>query len=157
MLISFEFRQKWYYWTIEFERRKIHMKTVIALIMFLWVQPQPVGDMTPQQIYEAAQVLKGEASFALPELACSVRNRLKAGWSPERVMDAYYAPPQAVTDAEVRTVALYVRGILPCTRGRYFALGEYATWLPHNDPPVDVVEGPNGTSVRFYTRRPQWD
>lgn len=35
---------------------------------------------------------KGEFSAAIPECACTVRNRIEAGWNPARVLSAYYAP-----------------------------------------------------------------
>lgn len=48
---------------------------------------------------------KGEASFAVTECACTVRNRLGAGWSVGNVLDAYYAADAQPTQQEVDMVA----------------------------------------------------
>ena len=47
----------------------------------------------------------GESSRAVHACACTVRNRLAAGWSERRVLEAYYAPDvrpteQALAEAE---------------------------------------------------------
>lgn len=63
---------------------------------------------------------KGEASFAIAECACTVRNRIEAGWNPARVMSAYYAPDMPATPGEVASVAAILTGNEPCDPALYF-------------------------------------
>jgi hypothetical protein len=48
---------------------------------------------------------KGEAPFAIAECACTVRNRLSAGWSEGKVLEAYYASDALPTQEEIDLVA----------------------------------------------------
>jgi hypothetical protein len=106
--------------------------------------------LTPTAI---AQRCAGEASFAVQECACTVRNRLDAGWSAHRVLEAYYAPDAHATPAQVATVAAVMAGDEACSADLYFmyswadvaylGLGDYT--------PALVVES-NGKVIFFFPR-----
>ena len=57
-----------------------------------------------------ADKCKGEAPHALQHCACTVRNRLIAGWSQNRVLSAYFAAPRRATEDELRSVDVVLRG-----------------------------------------------
>lgn len=96
---------------------------------------------------------KGEASFAIAECACTVRNRIEAGWNPARVLEHYYASDSRATHDEVATVQAILAGDAPCDPALYFmwsradvqhlGIGHY--------PPALVVQN-GGREVRFYPR-----
>lgn len=96
---------------------------------------------------------KGEASFAIAECACTVRNRIEAGWNPARVLEHYYASDSRATHDEVATVQAILAGDAPCDPALYFmwsradvqhlGIGHY--------PPALVVQN-GGRAVMFFDR-----
>ena len=90
----------------------VDMKNAIILAALLWT-------LTPQAV---ARRCVGEfsAPAALAPCACSVKNRIIAGWSPSRVLSAYYAPDQHATAAQVATVAAVLSGEVACNPRLYF-------------------------------------
>lgn len=96
---------------------------------------------------------KGEASFAIPECACTVRNRLDVGWNPAKVLGHYYAPNAKATPAEVATVRSILTGTTPCDPALYFMFSRADTeylGIAHMTPALIVQDG--GREVRFFGR-----
>lgn len=119
------------------------MKQAIILAALLWLTPGMV-----------AAKCAGEASFALRECSCTVVNRLHAGWSEYRVLDAYYAPSVAATPEQVAAVAEVMEGRAACDPGLYFMWSrEDVRWLGYEvyTPALVVTDGV-GREVRFYGR-----
>lgn len=102
----------------------------------------------PEQV---AAKCKGEASFAIPECACTVYNRLQAGWIQDKVLDAYYAKPVEPTEFEVWAVTHVLNE--GCDLPIYFMFGKGDFWLPGIkwiEPWCYVEQGNQG--VYFYER-----
>ena len=101
---------------------------------------------------------RGEASFAVEQILCTMRNRIAAGWSQHNVLDAYYAPLVYGSDglwmAQVEMAREIFEGRWPCDKRLCFALGTWDTWQPHGGNPVLVVyrdmSQPAKGHVRFY-------
>lgn len=118
------------------------MKNAVILAALLWLTPQMVADQCVT-----------EASFAVRECSCSVRNRLTAGWSERRVLDAYYAVPGHADAAQVAAVADVLAGRAACGP-EYFMYSEAdVRWLGYEGyTPALVVRDGAGREVRFYER-----
>lgn len=71
----------------------------------------------PEQV---ANKCKGEASFAITACACTVRNRLDAGWAQGKVLFAYYANNQQATVEDVTGVTRILEGLDACSPDLYF-------------------------------------
>ena len=84
----------------------------------------------------------------------AVVNRLAAGWSEWRVLDAYYAPSVAATPEQVAAVADVLAGRVACDPGLYFMYSEAdVRWLGYEHyTPVRIVRAADGRKVLFYTR-----
>ena len=111
-----------------------------AVVVVSGQQPVVVSD---QQIYEYAARAAGEAGFsaeAHAAVVCTMRNRIIAGWSPARVLSAYYAPDVTPTPAQVAMARAIFEG--GCDPRFYFALGGIDTWRPHDRPAVAVIRDP---------------
>lgn len=107
--------------------------------------------LTPAAI---AAKCRGEASFAVSQCACTVRNRLDAGWSEYRVLDAYHAPSVQASPEQVQLVADVMSGAISCDPGLYFMYGAgdvQALKLEQFEPALIVRSGDK--EVRFYQRR----
>lgn len=118
------------------------MKQAIIHAALLWLTPGMV-----------AARCNGEASFAVVECSCTVRNRLRDGWSERRVLDAYYAPDMAATPEQVAAVADVLAGRAACGP-EYFMYSEAdVRWLGYEGyTPALVVRDGAGREVRFYER-----
>lgn len=86
----------------------------IILVAFLALSHQWDNDFP----YRVAARCKGEASYAIRDCACTVRNRLDAGWAEHRVLDAYFAMDVEPTRQEVDRVRAVL--ILGCKEDYYF-------------------------------------
>jgi hypothetical protein len=97
--------------------------------------------------YDVAARCKGEADFAIPECACTVYNRLQAGWSEALVLSAYYAPDKAPSRLEVWVV----EGVLEqgCNQPLYFMFGRGDLWVVGDTQPYCYVET-KWEGVYFY-------
>lgn len=120
------------------------MRNALLLIALLWT-------LTPQAV---ANKCNGEASFAVRECACTVVNRIAAGWSPGRVLEAYYAPAITATAEQVQAVADVMAGRGTCGPGLYFMYSRAdVRWLGYEGyTPALVVQDGSGREVRFYER-----
>lgn len=117
------------------------MKTIILLVIIT---------LTPAAV---ANRCVSEASFAVAECACTVRNRIDAGWSRRKVLSAYYAADGVATPAQVEQVAAVLDGRASCDPDLYFMYGAgdvMALGLERYTPALVVQNG--GKEVRFYRR-----
>lgn len=110
-----------------------------------------LATLTPQAV---ANRCAGEFSepVAIAHCACTVQNRLQAGWSQWRVLDAYLAPDSVATPADVTTVAAVLDGSTACG-DEYFMLSKADTimlGIDHIEPVLTVKRG--GQEVRFFER-----
>lgn len=67
---------------------------------------------------------RGEATFAIQACACTIKNRLAAGWSEQRVLEHYYAPDSRATPADIAQVAAVLDGRTICPPDFYFMFSE---------------------------------
>ena len=83
--------------------------------------------------------------------ACTVRNRLDAGWNPAKVLSAYYAPDSHASEAQVAQVADVLSGETACSADLYFMYSRsdtVALGIEAYTPALVVQDG--GREVRFY-------
>jgi hypothetical protein len=83
---------------------------VIAILSTLLLVFAPTLHAQDDFAQRVADKCKGEAPHALQHCACTVRNRLIAGWSENRVLSAYFAAPVRATQDELRSVDVVLRG-----------------------------------------------
>ena len=115
-----------------------------AIILAAWLALSPVA---------VANRCAAEASFAVRECACTVVNRLAAGWNPAKVLSAYYAPDGHASEAQVQAVADVLDGSAACDPDLYFMYGsgdEHAANLTGYTPALVVRRGDG--EVWFYSR-----
>ncbi len=106
--------------------------------------------LTPAAI---AARCRGEAAFAIPACACTVKNRLSVGWSEWRVLSAYYAPSIPAIPAQIDAVADVMSGASECDPALYFMWSKSdvrALRLERFEPALVVKDG--SKEVRFYSR-----
>ena len=107
------------------------MKQAIILAALLWT-------LTPQAV---ANKCAAEASFAVRECACTVVNRIAEGWSPARVLDAYYAPSITATAEQVQAVADVLDGRAACGDEYFIYSWQDVQYLGYEDyMPVAVIQ-----------------
>jgi hypothetical protein len=94
---------------------EVFMKTLACILSFCIILSLP--DPLVQRM---AQVAKGESATAPDAVACVMRNRILAGWNPEKVLNHFYASPRAVTDEEVKRIANVLRTGEGCDHRAYF-------------------------------------
>ena len=92
-----------------------NMRKFVYMLFFciLLSLPEPL-------VWRMAQVAKGESSLRPDAVACVMRNRIIAGWNPERVLNHFYAPPRTVTAEEVERIANVLRTGEGCDPRAYF-------------------------------------
>ena len=106
--------------------------------------------LTPAAV---AAKCKGEFSAAIVPCACSVKNRIDAGWSPGKVLSAYYARPVPASDTEVNVVADVMSGAVECDPNLYFMYSSQDTIvLGIQDRQAVLVVSDGDDEVRFYER-----
>ena len=106
-------------------------RSAIILAALLWT-------LTPQAV---ANKCAAEASFAVRECACTVVNRIAAGWNPARVLEAYYAPSITATEAQVQAVADVMEGAAVCGPEYFIYSKEDVAYLGYGHyTPVAVVQ-----------------
>ena len=96
---------------------------------------------------------KGEASFAVGQCACTVKNRLDAGWVKGKVLSAFYAPDVQATNLEIDAVAAVLDGTARCDPRLYFMYSKADTihlGIDHLTPVLSVKS--ENKEVRFYER-----
>ena len=73
-------------------------------------------ELTPERV---AARCAGEAQNGVAICACSVRSRLQAGWSEDKVLDAYFARDRKPTPDQVRQAQNGLDGV-GCLGTEYF-------------------------------------
>lgn len=115
----------------------------ILLVFLLFV-------LTPTAV---ANRCKGEFSAAIKECACSVKNRLDAGWRKDKVLSAYFAKDSTATPAQVAQASAILDGSASCDPRLYFAYSrEDVAYLGigHYTPALTVCS--EGRCVHFFER-----
>lgn len=95
----------------------------------------------------------GEGAFALPEIACTMKNRLqRSRASLSGVLRAYHAADVAPQPHHVELVRKVFEGELPCPATWWYALSLQDThyWRPHQRPPVKIVESPGQKQILIF-------
>lgn len=122
----------------------------------IFIQEQPNQSQTLQQLYArvAARSL-GEGSFALPEIACTIKNRLRVSRaSLSTVLRAYHASDVSPKPAQIEIVRRVFEGELVCPATWWYALSLQDTkhWRPHQRPPVKVVQSSARKQILIFER-----
>lgn len=129
--------------------RYMLLKAIIGLLVLLFCA---LG-LDAQETFptRVAARCKGEASFAIRDCACTVYNRLEAGWSEHNVLDPYFAVDVTPTDKEVQRVrALLTTG---CKEAYYFMYSKedvYALGISHIHPLQRRFSADGTREVWFY-------
>lgn len=125
------------------------------------IQPQPQstsanGDKELQWLYTrvAARSL-GEGSFALAEIACTIKNRLQVSHnSLANVLRAYRARDVTPKPADIEIVRQVFEGEAPCPPTWWYALSLQDTysWRPHQRPPVKTIKQNERKQILIFDR-----
>ena len=97
----------------------------------------------------------GEGAFALPEIACTIKNRLRVLGSPlSAVLHAYHAKDIAPNAEQVEVVRQVFEGELPCPATWWYALSLQDTtyWRPHNRGPAKVIKQNERKQILIFDR-----
>lgn len=106
-----------------------------------------LSSMTPQltrsELYQdvAARSL-GEGAFALAEIACTIKNRLRVSGAPLAVvLRAYHARDVLPNPAHIETVRQIFEGERACPATWWYALSLQDTqhWRPHPEPALVIT------------------
>lgn len=123
-------------------------------------QPQPqattYNNKELNQLYTrvAARSL-GEGSFALAEIACTIKNRLQRSRnSLPNVLRAYRARDVVPKPADIEVVRKVFEGELPCPSTWWYALSLQDTysWRPHQRPPVKTIKQNERKQILIFDR-----
>ncbi len=96
----------------------------------------------------------GEGSFALAEIACTVKNRLQVSGAPlTAVLRAYHARDVIPTAQQVEVVRQVFEGELACPSTWWYAMSLQDThqWKPHPIPAV-VIRRDSRSQVWIFHR-----
>lgn len=96
----------------------------------------------------------GEGSFAVPEIACTVKNRLQvSGASLNAVLRAYHARDVQPQPATIEVVRQVFEGELPCPATWWYALSLQDTrhWQPHPQPAL-IIRRNNRSQIWIFHR-----
>lgn len=107
---------------------------------------QAQGQLKTNDLYRrvAARSL-GEGSFAVAEIACTIKNRLRVSKAPlNRVLRAYYARDRTPQAEHIEIVRKVFEGELPCPETWWYALSPADTrrFRPHLHPAMVVTRDP---------------
>lgn len=80
----------------------------------------PTIDLPDPLTLRMAQVAKGESGIDPADPACVMRNRIVAGWNPDRLLGHFYAPARPVTDEELERVREVLATGAGCDPRAYF-------------------------------------
>lgn len=97
----------------------------------------------------------GEGSFALAEIACTIKNRLRVSRASLKVvLRAYHAADVPPTPAHVEIVRQVFEGQLPCPESWWYALSLQDTyhWRPHQRPPVKTIRQNERKQILIFDR-----
>lgn len=124
---------------------------ILSILLLANVQAQTPSWATESFIHSVAARCSGESSSAVYECACTVRNRVNAGWNPNKVLSAYYAPDVRPTEQAVQDAVRGLSGI-GCHDDWYFLMSH--SDIKHLGWEVDDATGKAGGVLMFD--REQW-
>lgn len=101
-------------------RAKVRWWVVVGLCVVGLLTTHGIGLGQDGFTVRVAARCKGEAGFAVGACACTVKNRLEAGWSQGRVLEHYYAPDGKVASEDVALVGAVLGGEMACPGDYYF-------------------------------------
>ncbi len=105
-------------------------------------QPAP-EEFSPEFLHRVTSRVIGEGSFAIPQIACTVRNRWReyhhAGL--DAVLRAYYARDVQPQPWQIDIVRRVFTGEIPCPETWWYALSLQDTsyWTPHDRVGMVIV------------------
>jgi len=116
---------------------------------------QPAEETYAPEFYQrvAARSI-GEGSFAIAEIACTIKNRLRVSRATLAVvLRAYHARDVNPREEQVEIVRRVFAGELPCPPTWWYALSLQDTrrWKPHPEPAI-VVKRDNHYQVWIFNR-----
>lgn len=135
-----------------------HRLVFIAVVVLLLTLASCINRLYAQDVpfpQRVAERCKGEASWAVPECACTVRNRLDAGFTEQNVLTPYYAQDAAPSPFDLyATTYILTYG---CRPDLYFMFSNHDVAVLGLDYvlPLLVVREPGSSaarSVRFYAK-----
>lgn len=97
----------------------------------------------------------GEGSFALAEIACTMKNRLRVSRAPlTAVLRAYHAADVSPAPAQIEIVRQVFEGQLPCPETWWYALSLQDTyyWRPHQRPPAKTIKQNDRKQILIFDR-----
>lgn len=97
----------------------------------------------------------GEGSFALAEIACTIKNRLRVSRAPlSTVLRAYHAADVPPAPAHVEIVRQVFEGPLSCPETWWYALSLQDTysWRPHQRPPAKTIKQNERKQILIFDR-----
>lgn len=94
-------------------------------------------------VVDVAGRCTSEASFAVQVCACTIKNRLAAGWTQGSILDHYYARSVTPSAASVETVRSVLAGEVACGAEYYLFSDGDVEWLglDVDDAVVTVCRG----------------
>lgn len=129
---------------------------LLSLVMFLLslvFSPAGVDNFMGVNPVRVAARCKGEASFAVAGCACTVVERLEAGWNPAKVLNAYYAGDSRPTEEDVAVVQSVLSGRVDCIDGMYYMFSASDTNYLHLDRDKATVSvSDKGREIYFYPK-----
>lgn len=97
----------------------------------------------------------GEGAFALAEIACTIKNRLRVSRAPlTSVLRAYRAADLPPKPAHIEIVRQVFEGELPCPATWWYALSLQDTryWRPHQRSPVKTIRQNDRKQILIFER-----
>lgn len=133
-------------------RRHAHfiVAFLILLVILAWASLDAQAQSDPDFPRAVAARCKGESAYAIGECACTVRNRLLAGWSQNRVLDAYFAEDVEPVPAEIWLAGYYLKDCRPDLWFMFSGHDVAVLGLDYELPLLSIYT-PVG-SVRFFAR-----
>lgn len=129
---------------------------LLSLVMFLLslvFSPAGVDNFMGVNPVRVAARCKGEASFAIAGCACTVVERLEAGWNPAKVLNAYYASDSKPTEEDISVVQSILSRRVDCIDGMYYMFSESDTnYLRLDRDKATTSVSDKGRSIYFYPR-----
>lgn len=104
--------------------------------------------------YRVAAKCTGEASFAIEGCAWTVVNRLDAGWSKSKVLNAYYARSIPPTQESIDLVRPILDGTTDKENPDFYYMLSFQDvhnlGIEHIEPLEIIVKDPNRYEIWFY-------
>jgi len=97
----------------------------------------------------------GEGAFALAEIACTIKNRLRVSRAPlSAVLRAYHAADVSPAADHIEIVRQVFEGQLPCPETWWYALSLQDTyaWRPRQRPPAKTIKQNERKQILIFDR-----